>query len=62
MPVCVQRDIKCKHGSPDSVCKGTMNHREDKWVKTKRDRSWSDSMPTVNGIFSSSLRRKCVLA
>ena len=38
--VCVRkRDRKCKHCTPDSECKGTMNHREDKWVKIKRDRS-----------------------
>lgn len=59
--VCVEKDRKCEHCTQDSECKGTMNHSEDKWVKIKRDRGWSDSMPTVNGIFSSTLPRKWLL-
>lgn len=58
--VCVQRDRRCEHCTPDSEYKGTMNHSEDKWVKIKWSRSWSDFMPTVNVIFSSLLPRQCL--
>ena len=59
--VCVQRDRRCEHCTPDSEYKGTMNHSEDKWVKIKWSRSWSDFMPTVNVIFSSLLPRRWLL-
>lgn len=41
--------------------KGTMNHRGDKWVKIKRDKSRSDCVPTVNCIFYSTSPKKCRL-
>jgi len=52
---CAQRIVKCKHCTQDTEWEGTMNYSEYKWAKIKRDRSWSDSMLTVNIICSSTL-------